>query len=113
VVIGHSPYGNSLARAGLDAALAIAAFDQPVEIVFTGDGVLNLITDQQSDTLGVKNIGKLLSSLPLYDIECVHADSESLQYYGLDATRLVVPVRALDRAQLHALLSRAGHLVSC
>ena len=113
VVINHAPYGGSLARAGLDVALATAAFDQPVELLFTGEGVFNLLPEQHSDALGVKNIGKLLGSLPLYDIDTVYADVESLRHYGLDEDRLVVPVSAIAREQVHALLSSADHLLSC
>lgn len=112
IVISHSPYGSSIARAGLDAALATAVFDQSIELLFTGEGVFNLLPEQHSEALGVKNIGKLLGSLPLYDIETVHADGESLRRFGLDERRLVVPVLALDRTQVHALLDAADHLVS-
>ena len=38
VIIRHSPYGSSLGRAALDTALAMAAFEQPVDILFMGDG---------------------------------------------------------------------------
>ena len=71
MVVRHSPYGSSLARASLDVALAAAAFEQPVKLLFMGDGVLQLLPEQDSRAIGQKNIGRLLSSLPLYDIDMV------------------------------------------
>ena len=60
VVVRHSPYGSSLARASLDVALAAAAFEQPVKLLFMGDGVLQLLPGQDSQAIGQKNIGRLL-----------------------------------------------------
>ena len=54
VVIRQPPYGSSLGRSGLDTALATAAFDQPVDLLFLGDGVLNLQPGQDSAVLGLK-----------------------------------------------------------
>ena len=84
VIIRHSPYGSSLARSGLDTALAMAAFGQPVALLFLGDGVLQLLPAQDSKAIGRRNVGKLLASLPLYDIESVFVDAESAHRYRID-----------------------------
>ena len=39
VIIRCPPYGSSLARASLEVALAAAAFDQKVSLLFLGDGL--------------------------------------------------------------------------
>ena len=65
MVLRHSPYGSGLAKAALDAALASAAFDQSFDLLFMGDGVLQLQPDQDSHTLGIKNMSRQLASLPL------------------------------------------------
>lgn len=111
VVIRHSPYGSSLARAALDAALAAAAFDQPVDLLFMGDGVLQLLPDQQSEGLGVKNIGRLLASLPLYGIEQVYADADAVARFGLDLGAAPVPARAVDDTAMRQLLGEYDHLL--
>ena len=36
IVLRHSPYGSGLAKAALDTALATAAFDQAVDLLFIG-----------------------------------------------------------------------------
>lgn len=111
LLIRHSPYGSSLARASLDVALAAAAFDQPVSLLFTGDGVLQLLPDQDSAALGVKNPGRLLASLPLYDIEQVYVDAEAAARYQIDLNAAPVSARALDRRAISALVEQHDHLL--
>ena len=55
LLIRHSPYGSSLARASIDVALAAAAFDQAVSLLFVGDGVLQLLPEQRTEQQGVQN----------------------------------------------------------
>ena len=38
-VVQHTPYGSSATQEALDAALATAAFEQNVQLFFSGDGV--------------------------------------------------------------------------
>jgi tRNA 2-thiouridine synthesizing protein C len=113
VLVRQPPYGSSLARAAVDAALAAAAFDQPVSLLFLDQGVLQLLPDQDTQALGVKNLGKMLSSLPLYDIDRVYVDGVALQRFGLDSGQLAVSAEVLDNQQLQALISAHDHLVSC
>jgi tRNA 2-thiouridine synthesizing protein C len=111
VIIRHSPYGSSLARAGLETALAAAVFEQNVAVLFMGDGVLHLIDEQDSTSIGAKNCFKLLSSFALYDIEMVHADAEALSRYGIDAKQLPLDVTELDTPGLQQLLAGQGHIL--
>jgi tRNA 2-thiouridine synthesizing protein C len=111
VVIRHTPYGSSLGRASLDVALAMAAFDQAVDVLFMGDGVLQLLAGQDGKAIGVKNIEKLLGSLPLYDIESVYVDAAGAKRYGLDSARTPVPVTLLDAPAINALMADADHLL--
>ncbi|MDP4916715.1 MAG: DsrE family protein, partial [Haliea sp.] len=69
VVTRHAQPARSLARAALDTALATAAFEQPVNLLFLGAGVLQLIPHQDSSAVGVRNLRKVIDSMPLYDVE--------------------------------------------
>tara|TARA_R110001599_G_scaffold353512_1_gene593481 strand:+ start:83134 stop:83505 length:372 start_codon:yes stop_codon:yes gene_type:complete len=111
LLIRHSPYGSSLARASIDVALAAAAFDQTVSLLFLGDGVLQLLPDQDTATGGLRNMGKLLASLPLYDIEQVYVDAEAAARYQLDLHGAPVATQALDREAMSRLLSSHDHLL--
>jgi tRNA 2-thiouridine synthesizing protein C len=111
IVLRHSPYGSSLARASLDVSLASAAFSQTVDLLFLGDGVLQLQPDQDSHRLGLKNIGRQLSSLPLYDINCVYVDAEAVARYNMDISRAPVNTRVVDQSELHQLMVGYDHLL--
>ncbi|MEJ2533872.1 MAG: sulfurtransferase complex subunit TusC [Halioglobus sp.] len=111
VIVRQSPYGSSLARASLDTALAAAALDQPVSLLFLGDGVLQLLPDQHSEAIGVKNIGRLLGSLPLYDIESVYIDAGAAARYQLDTKDLVLPVKPVDPAAVRRLINDCDNVI--
>lgn len=111
VTVRHAPYGSSRARSALDVALASAAFEQPVSLLFLGDGVLQLMPEQDSATLGVRNIGRLLASLPLYDIESVYVDADAASRYGLDLAMAPLPTRSLDSTGIQQLMASCDHLL--
>ncbi len=113
LVMRHSPYGGALARAAIDMAMAMGAFEQDFELLFMGKGVLQLLDNQDSHQIGLRNAGRLLSSLPLYDVERVFVDADALQHHGIGLADLVVPAEPLDAAAIRALLATADHLVSC
>lgn len=112
VVIRQTPYGNSLARAALDAALTAAAFEQPVSLLFLGDGVLQLLPTQDSTVINTRNIAKLIASLPLYDIETLHVDASALIRYSIAAQDLPQNLKLLDTADIHQLITEHDHVLS-
>jgi tRNA 2-thiouridine synthesizing protein C len=107
----HSPYGSSLAKAAVDVALATAAFEQVVDLLFTGEGVLQLLPDQDSQSLGKKNIGRQLASLPMYDINRVYVDAEAASRYKLDIARAPVDAQLLTPQEMHQLMVEYDHLL--
>ena len=111
IVLRHSPYGSSLAKAAVDVALATAAFEQRVDVLFAGDGVLQLMRDQESHGVGRKNIGRQLASLPLYDIERVYVDAEAAARYNLDTDNTPFDAQLLSPADMHQLLVAYDHLM--
>ena len=113
LVLRRSPYGSGLARASVDLALAMGAFEQDFDVLFLGDGVLQLVPDQASDEIGVKNIGRALSSLHLVDVEKVYVDASALAQYGLDPNELLLPAEPVEGDDLRQLLADSDHLVGC
>lgn len=103
VVCRHAPYDGSYPREALDTALAAAAFDQPVTVVFMGDGVWQLLREQRPE--GGKSLEKQLGALPLYDIDTLYVEAESLAQRGLNVAELALPVQVLAGAALADLLA--------
>ena len=111
IVLRHSPYGSGLAKAALDAALASAAFDQAVDLLFMGDGVLQLQPDQDSTSFRMKNMGRQLASLPLYDIDHVYVDAQAAARYNMDLSKAPLHTRQLDDHEIHQLMVGYDHLL--
>ena len=111
VVFCSAPYGDSRARAGLDFALAFAAFEQPVSVLFMGEGVLQLLPQQDTTELGARNLGKTLASPPLYGVETLFVDAASLDSYGITADSLPEACSVLASDAVAALMRRHDHLV--
>lgn len=107
VVCRQAPYSTPLAKEGLDFALAAGVFDQNISLLFLGEGLWQLKKNQQSDAIGMKNLGKSLSALPLYDIDNIYVEHASLIALGLSQADLLMDVEALDESGIAALLAKA------
>jgi tRNA 2-thiouridine synthesizing protein C len=105
LVCRRPPYGAAFAREALDVALAAAAFEQRVALLFLGDGVLQLLPAQEAEALGQKPLDKQLGALPLYDVEELYVDAEALQARALDPAELALPAQPLGAAAIAALLA--------
>ena len=101
-----------MAKSSLDTVLAIAAFDQPVNILFLGEGVLQLICGQDGKAIDNKTIEKQIASLPLYDVETLYADEDALARFSLSAQDLPPQVSAVDKAKIRKLFAAHDHVLS-
>ncbi|MFK7976360.1 MAG: sulfurtransferase complex subunit TusC [Halioglobus sp.] len=110
-VIRQSPYGSTRARTALDIVLAAAAFEQPVSVLLCGEGVLQLIPNQNGDGLGVKTMSKQLASLPLYDIEHIYAEAEAIERYGIETVNAPLPVTSIAAKEIQQLLVEHDHVI--
>ena len=112
VVCRQPPYGSSLAREALDAAMAAAAFDQQVSLIFVGDGVWQLCRQQQPEAIDQRSFEKQLALLPLYEVEQLFADVDALRARGLAADDLSLPVKLLEPQAVATLLRQQDVVLS-
>lgn len=112
IIISHSPYADARAREALDVALTFAALGQSVSLLLTQDAPALLLKQQNPETLAQKNLAKLCTALPMYDIENLYADSAALQALGLQQEQLVMPITPVNTIEIanmvrqHALVLR-------
>lgn len=104
LVFRHPPYGRGITRGGYDVALAAAAFEQPVSLLFMDDAVWQLLPDQSSGRIDAKSIESTLASLPLYDIETLYVEASALADRGLNPDELIDGVTLLDSHQLREVI---------
>lgn len=105
VVCARPPLRGVLAREALDAIMALAVFDVSVTVLFCGDGVWQLLgTDMRSPHTG-KSPARQLAALPMYDVDRLLADAQSLTERGIDADALIDEVNVIDSGDIAALLA--------
>jgi len=108
----RAPYGTVYALEALEVALISAAFDQDISMVFLDDGVYELVKGQQTKAIEVKNFSPAYRALGGYDIEKLYVDADSLAARGLTADNLLVPVEALNAAQMAELMDEQDVVIS-
>lgn len=107
IICRKAPYGKLIAREALELALATAIFNQQLTMIFTGDGVWQLIKQQRSDAIKTKNHGKLITAFSLYDINDIYVDTTSMQDRGLSKEDLLIDTNIVDKNRLRELMEQA------
>ena len=110
-IVRRGPYGNLLARESLDAILAASVYEQALSVLFLDDGVFQLVTPQTTASKQ-KNISKLLSAFPLYDINELFICQSSLKQRNLDTTALCLNVKPLNSDEVKHLMKQQDQLIS-
>jgi tRNA 2-thiouridine synthesizing protein C len=102
VICRNSAGAGTRAREALDIALAFGAFDQPVTLLFCGDGVWNLVAGQSGES--THSMERLLGALPDYGIEPLFADATALAERGIRADQIVTGCELLDHKAVASLI---------
>ncbi|MBW0146318.1 DsrE family protein [Marinobacter arenosus] len=109
IIIDQPPYGAWSGREALDMAFSLAAFDQPVSLLFTGAGVNWLRKGQTPSAIEQKSVEKNLAAAPVFGIEQILADRNSCERYGITAPVLTDGVTLTDaNANLLAQFSQTA-----
>ncbi|WP_237065127.1 sulfurtransferase complex subunit TusC [Microbulbifer guangxiensis] len=109
----HAPYGNALAREGLEAVLAAAAMDQTPDVLFTGDGIFQLLPDQAAGEIDQKSLHRNLQALPMFGVEQIYVCQRSLEERAVSSNRLAIAGINLVLVQdTGGLISRYQHVLS-
>ena len=112
VINSSAPYGNSAFRESIDLLLANASYDRPVALFFCGDGLYQLVANQNPDAINAKDITKMLGLLELYDIEDVYFCQHSLQQRNLAASSLIIAGSELTAEAWFEQLSQFDQVVN-
>lgn len=110
VIFRESPYSGQRAREGLEAVMAMAAYDQQPQLVFMAEGVWQLMAQQ--DEPERKNHSKMLAALSLYGVDQLFVHTPSLKARGLRASALLLPCEPLDDTTLAALIAQSHKVLS-
>ena len=107
-----APHGTVYALEGLEVVLITAAFDQDVSLVFTDDGVYQLMKGIDTKGIEVKDFSKTYRALDGYDIEKLYVDQASLDTRGLTEDDLIVDVTVLSDDEMKNLMDEQDVVIS-
>ncbi|MEE9342185.1 MAG: sulfurtransferase complex subunit TusC [Gammaproteobacteria bacterium] len=77
------PYGTIYAWESLEVVLIGAAFEQEVSLAFMDDGVFQLVKNQDTAGIGMKNFSPTYAALGDYEVTKIYVEKESLEERGL------------------------------
>ena len=103
IVNQSAPYSSSNAKESLDIALAAGTFEQTVSILFTGDACYQLLPNQTPETINSKNLCQMLKVLPIYGIDELLVDEQSLLSRNITHLDKDLAVRKISQQEIHAL----------
>lgn len=101
----RSPWAGSSAAAGADLLMTAAVFEQPVRVVFCGDGVWQLQGGQDGDALKVKTLSRIFPAFELYDIHNVAVAETAMRERGLAAADLVIDAGMVSDETIRAWIA--------
>ena len=84
--------------------MTVAAFDQPVSLLFLDEGVYSLKRGQNPEILNLKNVVPIFDALEMYEIKLLYIEDESLKIRGLSTGDLILPVIPVSRSEIGGLL---------
>ncbi len=105
-----SPPGQDMEA--LELALALAAFEHPVSVLLLGSGIGWLNTPQQPRKPGGKSPDKLMSALPMYDIEQVFYRVDDTNGHASPAGRQATLATGLSNDETRHLIQQHHHCLS-
>ena len=85
----RAPYGTIYAWESLEVVLIAAAFEQNVSLMFTDDGVYQLVKGSDTSKVDMKNFTPTYRTLGDYEVRHMYVDKASLEARGLTQDDLV------------------------
>ncbi|MCG2580010.1 MAG: DsrE family protein [Marinobacter sp.] len=96
IVIDQPPYGSWGGRESLDMAFSLAAFDQPVSLLFIDAGVLWLKQGQEPDGIYQKSVERNLAAASIFGVEALLAEATACHRFGLTDNNLINGVTRIE-----------------
>ena len=99
-VLRKSPHSGAHTQEMLDLIMTTAAFDQEVSVLLLDNAVFQLKKQQSPDSAGLKNTTAIFKALPIYNINTLYAETESLHERGLTPASLEESVHEIARNEI-------------
>lgn len=111
IINSKAPFGNTQGKDALDIALIFGSFEQKVSLFFQGDGVYQLMSEQNGSLVSIKDYLKTFSAFEFYDIEDVYVCQQSLNERLLKPNFHIDGVQVLSPSNFGNKLSNHQHVL--
>ena len=101
----HSPHSTAHGREGLDAVLATSAYSENIKLFFVGDGVSQLLKQQNPQSVLSRDYIPAFKLLELYDVEDIFVCADSLSAMGFSAEDLILDAEVLEATMMAKTLA--------
>lgn len=100
-----APFGQPNAKDALDVALIMGTYEQITHLFFQGDGVWQLVKNQQAESIQVKDFLKTFAAFEFYDLENIYVCRQSLNSRNLPESFHIDNVQVLDKTDFSTKLT--------
>ncbi len=111
IINSKAPFSSTYGKDALDIALIFGSFEQKVSLFFQGDGVYQLLDNQNATLLSIKDYLKTFSAFEFYDIEDIFVCQQSLSNRQLGEHFHISDVQVLASIEFGAALNRHQHVL--
>ncbi len=106
------PHSGAYLQEKLDIVMTAAAFDLEVSLLLLDKAVFQLKKHQNLENTGLKDTAPIFKALPLYNIQSIYVEIESLLENGINTESLDEPVNVIPRDQLGVFFRKFDLLIS-
>lgn len=96
IVNNKPPFAHASAKEAMDIALIFGSYEQNTHLFFQGDGVYQLIADQNPNDIEIKDFLKTFSAFEFYDLHNIYVCQRSLVERELLADFHIDNVKVLE-----------------
>ena len=111
IINSKAPFSSNYGKDALDVALIFGSFEQKVSLFFQGDGVYQLVANQNASLVSIKDYLKTFSAFEFYDIEDIYVCQQSLVNRQLDEAFHINDVQILASVEFGKALNRHQHVL--
>ena len=111
IINSKAPFGSSHGKDALDVALIFGSFEQKVSLFFQGDGVYQLMAEQDGTLVSIKDYLKTFSAFEFYDIEDIYVCQQSLIERKLGEAFHIDTVQVLPSIEFTQALNSHQHVL--
>jgi tRNA 2-thiouridine synthesizing protein C len=111
-VLRKSPHSGAYSQEMLDVIMTVAAFDQEVSVLLLDNAVFQIKKGQNPERSGLKVTAAIFKALPIYNVQTLYVEKESLLERGLDKDDLDESVLEIPRIEVGEFFKQFNLILS-